>query len=138
MTTTENVQATVPTDGVVSGIPNLLLRGEGALVLAAATYAYAQTGFSWWIFAVLFFAPDIFMLGYLGGNKLGAVVYNIGHTYLVPAIVLIAGSLLASPLAMAMAIAMIWIGHIGFDRIMGYGLKYASGFKFTHLSGLQK
>ena len=138
MTTTENVQATVPTDGVVSGIPNLLLRGEGALVLAAATYAYAQTGFSWWIFAVLFFAPDIFMLGYLGGNKLGAVVYNIGHTYLVPAIILIAGSLLASPLAMAMAIAMIWIGHIGFDRIMGYGLKYASGFKFTHLSGLQK
>ena len=138
MTTTENVQATVPTDGVVSGIPNLLLRGEGALILAAATYAYAQTGFSWWIFAVLFFAPDIFMLGYLGGNKLGAIVYNIGHTYLVPAIVLIAGSLLASPLAMAMAIAMIWIGHIGFDRIMGYGLKYASGFKFTHLSGLQK
>jgi hypothetical protein len=121
-----------PQQGVVSGIPNLLLRGEGALVLAAATYAYAQTGSSWWMFAILFFAPDIFMLGFLGGNKLGAIVYNVGHTYLVPAALLAAGWVFTSPLAMA--IALIWIGHIGFDRIMGYGLKYALGFKFTHLT----
>ena len=132
MTTNKNREITTAAEGVVSGIPNLLLRGEGAVVLAAATYAYAQSGFSWWMFAVLFFAPDIFMLGYLGGNRLGAIVYNIGHTYLVPAALLAAAWLLASPLAMA--IAMIWIGHIGFDRIMGYGLKYQTGFKFTHLS----
>jgi hypothetical protein len=24
-------------------------------------------------------------------------------------------------------IAMIWLAHIGFDRALGYGLKYASG-----------
>jgi hypothetical protein len=132
MATTENLPIAATPEGVVAGIPNLVLRAEGALVLAAATYAYAQMGFSWWIFAVLFFAPDIFMLGYLGGKKLGAIVYNFGHTYLVPAILLCAGWALASPLAMA--ITFIWIGHIGFDRIMGYGLKYASGFKFTHLS----
>ncbi len=131
MTTHEILPTAATRDGVVSGIPNILLRGEGALVLAASTYAYAQFGMSWWIFAVLFFAPDIFMLGFLGGNKLGAIIYNIGHTYLVPGAVLAAGWYLASPLVMAVAV--IWIGHIGFDRIIGYGLKYQTGFKFTHL-----
>jgi hypothetical protein len=119
-------------DGVVTGAPNLILRAEGALVLAAATYAYAQYGAGWLMFAVLFFAPDIFMLGFLGGNRLGALTYNIGHTYVVPAALLAAGWFAASPLMTA--IALIWIGHIGFDRILGYGLKYDRGFKFSHLS----
>ena len=131
MTTANSPNAAIQ-QGVVKGVPNLVLRGEGALVLAAATYAYAQHGSSWWMFAVLFFVPDIFMLGFLGGNRLGAVVYNIGHTYLTPAALLAAGWLMASPLAVAFAL--IWIGHIGFDRIIGYGLKYETGFKFSHLS----
>ncbi len=132
MTHIENQQNNETQNGVVTGVPNLLLRGEGAVVLAAATYAYAQHGSSWWIFAVLFLAPDIFMLGFLAGNRLGAMTYNFGHTYIVPAILLAAGWFAASPLAVA--IALIWIGHIGFDRIIGYGLKYALGFKVTHLS----
>lgn len=118
--------------GVVSGTPNVLLRGEGALVLATATYAYSLQGHGWLMFALLFFVPDIFMLGFLGGNKLGALIYNIGHTYTVPGILLAAGWFATSPLLIA--IALIWIGHIGFDRILGYGLKYDAGFKFSHLS----
>jgi hypothetical protein len=35
-------------------------------------------------------------------------------------------------------IAMIWLAHIGFDRALGYGLKYASGFGFTHLGRIGK
>lgn len=119
-------------DGVVTGIPNLMLRAEGAAALAAATYFYSLEGLGWLMFALLFFVPDIFMLGFLGGNRLGALVYNIGHTYLAPAALLLAGWLAASPLAVA--IALIWISHIGFDRILGYGLKYDRGFKFSHLS----
>lgn len=132
MTTTENLRTAVTTDGVVSGVPNLLLRGEGALVLAAATYAYSQQGFGWLMFALLFLVPDIFMVGFLSGNKLGAIIYNIGHTYLVPAAVLVAGWSLALPILVA--IATIWIGHIGFDRILGFGLKYQTGFTFSHLA----
>ncbi len=135
MTTTENSTQPNSQAGVVTGIPNLLLRGEGAAVLAVATFAYAQHGFNWWVFAILFFTPDIFMLGFLRGNKLGAIVYNLGHTYLTPATLLAAGWLMASP--PMIAIALIWVGHIGFDRIMSYGLKYDLGFKFTHLSAPQ-
>ena len=42
-----------------------------------------------------------------------------------------AGFALPSPLVLS--IAMIWLAHIGFDRALGYGLKYVSGFGFTHL-----
>jgi hypothetical protein len=136
MTTTENLNTVVTTDGVVSGIPNLLLRAEGALVLAATTYAYSQQGFSWLMFALLFLVPDIFMVGFLSGNKLGAIIYNIGHTYLVPAAVLVVGWFLALPILVA--IATIWIGHIGFDRILGFGLKYQTGFTFSHLAAPKK
>ena len=31
------------------------------------------------------------------------------------------------------ALALIWAAHIGFDRALGYGLKYAAGFGVTHL-----
>ena len=127
-----DISQSASNDGIVKGTPNLLLRAEGATALAFATWFYSQQGYGWLMFAVLFFAPDIFMLGFLGGNKLGAHIYNIGHTYVVPGIVLAAGWFAASPLAIA--IALIWIGHIGFDRILGYGLKYDRGFKFTHLS----
>jgi hypothetical protein len=43
----------------------------------------------------------------------------------------IVGFALASPLVLS--IAMIWLAHIGFDRALGYGLKYSVGFGFTHL-----
>ena len=118
--------------GVVTGVPLLLLRAEAALVLTAATTAYSQSHANWWLFALLFFAPDIFMLGYLRNTKWGAIGYNIGHTYLVPAALWLAGWFLALP--PFSALGLIWIGHIGFDRLVGYGLKYQKSFKHNHLS----
>ena len=119
------------TDGVVIGIPKQVLRAEGALILAAAIYAYSQTNMGWLLFTILFFTPDIFMLGYLINSRLGAITYNVGHTYLTPAILLGLG--LSVGHSQLIAIALIWIGHIGFDRAVGYGLKYAIGFKSSHL-----
>jgi hypothetical protein len=115
----------------MSGIPRIILRGEGLLVLGGATCAYAQLGMGWLLFAALFLLPDMFMLGYLHNNKTGSITYNLGHTYLVPALMLLAAHVLAQPTVMA--VSLIWIAHIGFDRALGYGLKYASGFKHTHL-----
>jgi hypothetical protein len=43
---------------------------------------------------------------------------------------------MASPLTLS--IAMIWLAHIGFDRALGYGLKYSAGFGFTHLGRIGK
>jgi hypothetical protein len=119
-------------EGVVTGAPNLILRAEGAAVLAAATAAFAATGTSWWVFAALFLAPDLSMLGYLAGPRAGAAVYNLGHTYVVTLAVLGLGLWAGAP--MLAALGLIWTAHVGFDRMMGYGLKMGRGFKATHLS----
>jgi len=118
--------------GVAAGVPRIVLRLEGAVALAAAALAYAGVGGGWRMFAVLFLVPDIFMLGYFGGGRIGAAVYNVGHTYVAPAALAAYGVFQAQPLALE--IALIWIAHIGFDRLLGYGLKYQTAYGRTHLS----
>lgn len=108
-----------------------VLRLEGAVVLALAVWAYQAVGGSWWLFALLFLAPDVFMLGYLRDKKFGAAVYNAGHTYIAPAALALVGLVLSA--SILLPIALIWAAHIGFDRCLGYGLKDPSGFKATHL-----
>ena len=110
--------------------PRLLLQLEGAGVLAGSAFCYHRIGASWSLFALLFLAPDVFMVGYLAGSKVGAVLYNFAHTYLSPLVLLLAG--LCLPISMLQAVALIWIAHIGFDRLLGYGLKYSTEFKDTH------
>lgn len=115
----------------VRGVPRLILRVEGAAVFVVAVLLYWQTTTSWWLFAVLFLTPDLSFLGYLGGPRVGAVVYNAAHTLIGPLLLAAAGLLL--PAAYLLPFALIWIAHIGFDRLLGYGLKYGAGFGYTHL-----
>jgi hypothetical protein len=117
--------------GVITGVPRILLRLEGGVVLAVATFAYAWVGGGWAMFAVLFLVPDVFMLGYLRGPATGAAVYNAGHTYIAPTALAAYGLFQAQPLALE--IALIWIAHIGFDRLLGFGLKYRTAFGHSHL-----
>jgi hypothetical protein len=119
------------TDGVVHSAPKLLLRMEGAAALGAAVYAYPQFGSGWGVFALLFLLPDLSMLGYLANPRIGAATYNFGHSYLAPAALAIFGLQIGIP--MLISIALIWFAHIGFDRAVGYGFKYADAFKHTHL-----
>ena len=108
-----------------------LLRLEGAVVLGVALAAYAQYGLGWGVFALWLLAPDLAMLGYLAGPRVGAALYNATHSYVGPALLLALGVLAATPWAVAGGL--IWFAHIGFDRALGYGLKYAAGFGLTHL-----
>ena len=117
--------------GVAFELPRLLLRVEGALVLLISTALFATSGSGWLLYAVLFFTPDIFMLGYLKDPRLGAGLYNLGHSYLAPACLYAVGFL--TGFTLPGSIALIWIAHIGFDRMVGYGLKYSDAFKHTHL-----
>ncbi len=128
--------ATAPATGagVVTGAPRAVLRAEGAVVLGAAAVAYAQLDGGWGMFALLFLAPDGSMLGYLAGRKVGAIAYNLGHSYLLPAALGALGVLFAQHLWWALSL--IWAAHIGFDRMLGYGLKYATEFGHTHLGVL--
>jgi len=111
----------------------LLLRLEGLAVAAIAAVLYARTGASWWLFAALWLAPDLSMLGYLAGPCWGARVYNAIHTYFTPATLALCALLLH--MHIALAVALIWANHIGVDRMLGYGLKFGDGFGYTHLGG---
>lgn len=97
---------------------------------------YARTGASWWLFAALWLAPDLSMLGYLARACRGARIYNAFHTYLTPAALGLCALLLRAPVALA--IALIWANHIGVDRLLGFGLKYGDGFGHTHLGRVSK
>ena len=117
--------------GFATNTPKMILRLEGGAVLAASVAGYAALGGGWGMFALLFLAPDLSMLGYLGGPRLGAAAYNFGHSYLSPAILAACGVGLTQP--QLLPLALIWCAHIGFDRLLGYGLKYADAFGHTHL-----
>lgn len=111
--------------------PLLLLRLEGGAALALAVLAYAQTGVSWWWFAGLLLTPDLAMLGYLGGPRLGAACYNAAHTYLGPAA--LGAAAWAGEWPLGVALALVWAAHVGMDRALGYGLKRPTAFGDTHL-----
>jgi len=120
-----------PQDGAVAGGVRTLLRLEGAVVLGAALAAYAQFGAGWGVFALWLFAPDLALLGYLAGPRVGAAFYNATHSYAGAVALLVFGVLAAAPWALAGGL--IWCAHIGLDRVFGHGLKYATGLGATHL-----
>lgn len=112
--------------------PRSLLRLEGVTVLGLALGAYLALDGPLWLLLVLALAPDLSMLGYLAGTRTGARLYNLSHTYTAPAAL---GSVaLLVDARLALLVALIWAGHIGADRFVGYGLKYETDFKHTHLT----
>jgi hypothetical protein len=112
-------------------MPRLLLRAEGAVVFAAATALYFHGDHAWWLYVALALAPDLSMIGYAAGTRVGAVAYDVAHTYALP-VTLAAAGVLADGNGLV-AVSLIWIAHIGADRALGYGLKYPTDFKDTHL-----
>src|SRR5271165_262810 len=97
--------------------PRLLLHLEGAAVLAASVFAYRHHHGSWILFAALFLLPDVSMIGYLRNAQVGAATYNAIHTYLGPFLLAACALWMAQPTALL--VALIWIAHIGFDRMLG-------------------
>lgn len=81
-------------------------------------------------------APDLSMLGYLGGPRAGAAAYNLAHTYAAP-LALAVVTAFALPTALGPLAALVWVAHVGIDRALGYGLKGTAGFKHTHLGPLR-
>jgi Domain of unknown function (DUF4260) len=119
----------------VRGQPRIYLQLEGGALLALAIGLYVWGGAPWWIFAVFFFAPDIAFLAYFAGPRAGAIAYNAVHTTLAPAILVAAAVMSEYPPLLTVGAA-IWAAHIGYDRMLGYGLKYPAGYKLTHLGEL--
>ncbi len=116
---------------MVSKMVKIWLRAEGLAVLIVSLFLYQKVGKGWLLFGLLFLTPDVSMFGYLAGSRLGAVAYNLFHNYVMPITLGLFGLWIGNNTVVA--VALIWIAHIGFDRSLGYGLKYPSGFKDTHL-----
>jgi hypothetical protein len=112
-------------------LPRTLLHAEGAVVFAVATLLYFHGDHPWWLYLVLALAPDLSMVAYAGGARLGALGYDAAHTYVVPVALAAVG--VVGDVATLVAVALVWLAHIGIDRAVGYGLKYENGFKDTHL-----
>jgi len=139
-TSTQNVpvlkeQQRIESGAVTDGV-RLLLRAEGAIVLAAALFAYSRIGSDWATFAWYFLVPDLAFFAYLGGSRIGALAYNATHSYFGAVLALAIGVSQSSPLLTLGSL--IWLAHIGMDRALGYGLKYFAGFGFTHLGRVGK
>jgi hypothetical protein len=114
---------------VLSPVPLQRLEGSALLAVSLALFAWADE--SWWLFGLLLLAPDLFMVGYLGGPRLGAAIYNLGHTMIWPLALLTPGIIGGRP--GLVAAGAIWLAHIGMDRALGYGLKHSDVFQNTHL-----
>ncbi|HTP87092.1 MAG TPA: DUF4260 family protein [Bryobacteraceae bacterium] len=111
--------------------PRLLLHLEGAALLAATLAAYHLEHGSWLLFAILFITPDLSMIGYALNVRVGAAAYNAIHTTIGP--LALAAFAVITGNHTALLLALIWLAHIGFDRLLGYGLKYPTQFRDTHL-----
>jgi len=105
---------------------------NGTVLFIVGTFIYGFLGYHWGLYAILLFVPDLFMLGYIINPSTGALIYNIGHSFTGPAVLVIMGILL--PLPILISIGIIWICHINLDHAFGYGYKYPDAFKHTHYS----
>ena len=128
--------ASADVSGAVTGGVRTVLRLEGLALFIGMTLLYYIWDGDWLVYAVLFFIPDLSFAAYLSGPRFGALVYNALHSYLAPMAMMTTGFAAAEPLILS--IAMIWLAHIGFDRALGYGLKYGSGFGSTHMGRIGK
>ena len=135
-----NVEASMSeTSFAAAGAVRALLRLEGAALFAAAVFLYVRSDPAWQPFAILFLAPDLAFVFYLAGARVGAIAYNLTHSTIGPILFALLAQLVPVIAARApVSLAFIWLAHIGFDRALGYGLKYASGFGDTHLGFIGK
>lgn len=119
------------TVAVADRLPHLLLRAEGLALAAGALALYVHEGHGWLLLVLLALAPDLSMIGYAAGPRVGAVAYDVAHTTVLPLPLGVGGFFAGADLPVQLAL--IWLVHIGVDRLVGYGLKYPAGFKDTHL-----
>ncbi len=115
----------------LDSLPRVLLRLEGAAVAVAALSIYLHEDYSLLLLAVLALAPDLSAIAFAAGPRAGTIAYDAVHTTSVPVLLGAAGVIL--PSSTLIAVSLIWLLHIGADRAIGYGLKYPSAFKDTHL-----
>jgi hypothetical protein len=113
-----------------------IIKLEELGMLAISIVALYSWNVDWWYYLLMALAPDISLLGYVGGNKVGAFCYNLFHHKGIAILLFAAGIILDNDILVFTGI--ILFGHSSMDRVFGYGLKHEEGFKFTHLGTIGK
>ena len=109
----------------------ILLKLEELFMFGLALLLFAQLDYGWGIYALLFLAPDLSMIGYLSNPRLGAWTYNMIHHKGLAVTLYVLGSVLS--MAWLMLAGVVLLGHSSLDRVFGYGLKNEDSFQNTHL-----
>jgi hypothetical protein len=128
--------AAAAAEGVGTLNPVAVQRIEAIAVAALAVVVTIAAGYAWWWLLALFLVFDLSMVGYLRGPRLGALCYNVGHSYALPALLgaaAVVAAALDEPIDWLGVLAVAWVFHIAVDRALGYGLKTPGGFEHTHL-----
>ena len=107
------------------------IQAEELLLFLLSLYGLYLLNAEWWFYVLLLLGPDVSMIAYLAGNKAGAIVYNIFHHRGLAVLIFLIGFI--TQFWIVQVIGIILFGHSSMDRLFGYGLKYFSGFKDTHL-----
>jgi uncharacterized membrane protein SpoIIM required for sporulation len=113
-----------------------ILKLEELAMFSLSIWALYFLNAEWWYYLLLLLGPDISLIGYAGGNKMGAIIYNLFHHKGVAVILFVTGLLLPDKVIEITGI--ILFGHSSMDRMFGYGLKLKEGFKHTHLGLIGK
>ena len=108
-----------------------VLHAEYGVAFILLLAIYVQLHFSLWLFFLLLLVPDITMLGYFIHSKAGAIIYNVGHSLILP--IICCGLSISISNQILLMLALIWLAHIMMDRCLGYGLKYPHSFQETHM-----
>lgn len=112
----------------------LLIRVEYGVAFLLLLFIYWQLDFSLWLFFILLLVPDLTMIGYIINKKIGSIIYNFGHSLIIPFLLFIVSFGISNELLRMFTF--IWTAHILMDRCFGFGLKYEQSFKNTHLQRL--
>jgi len=113
-----------------------IIKLEEIGLFALGIYFFSQMQYAWWWFLVLILLPDLSMIGYIFGNKIGALCYNVAHHRGIAIILYFVGIYYSNPAIQLSGV--ILFAHSSMDRMFGYGLKYETGFKYTHLGEIGK
>jgi len=133
MTHTTTTDSNATQSGFSMSQPKLFSHLNGLALFIGSIVAFGAVNGDWLAFILLLLVPDLFMLGYLANTKIGAWIYNFGHSYVLAIPVIIAG--LALDHNTILSVGIILMAHIGMDQTAGYGYKYSDAeFSETHMN----
>ena len=117
---------------------DITIKIEEAAITAVAIYFLTKynLGLPVWLWVLLFFSPDLSMLGYLVNSRVGALTYNLFHHRGVALVLAAIGFFMHLDILMTGGILL--VAHSSFDRMLGYGLKFPDDFKHTSLGWIGK